>query len=323
MMRMLSLLFAAALSAQAVTEERLGEILAGDDPKTVAELQAMQAHVQALVQRVLPATVALAGASGVLVRRDDRTYMLCAAHVTLAADKKIEILLTDGGRLRGTSLGANHQSDVSLVRVDSDGEHPAVEIGRSSELERGQWVLMLGHPSGRKEGRTAPARLGRVLRVPETGYLVTDCTMQAGDSGGPLFDMQGRIVGINSRINRNLAMNMHAPVDALVAQWQELDEGTVTQARRRGRRYPGFGVPLEYGDGAPVFGAVAPDSAAARAGLRAGDRLFEIDGTEVDGRRAVQRVLRDFRAGEEVTIVVERDLQGHELKLKLVSEVGR
>ena len=90
MMRMLSLLFAAALSAQAVTEERLGEILAGDDPKTVAELQAMQAHVQALVQRVLPATVALAGASGVLVRRDDRTYMLCAAHVTLAADKKIE-----------------------------------------------------------------------------------------------------------------------------------------------------------------------------------------------------------------------------------------
>jgi serine protease Do len=310
--------------AAEVSAERLREIFAGGEPESVAELAAMQAHVQQLIQRVLPATVSLPGASGVLVERDGAPYLLCAAHVTLAADKAIRIRMTDGRRLTGTSLGANHRSDVSLVRVDSDDDLPAVAIGKSAELARGQWVLMLGHPSGRKQGRTAPARLGRVLRVPESGYLVTDCTMQGGDSGGPLFDMDGRVVGINSRISGNLAMNMHAPVDALMAEWQELLDGKVTESRRRrGRARLGFGSPLTYGEGCPVFGDVPADSAAQKAGLRAGDRLFEIDGNDIETRRDVLRILRELRAGDKVAVVVERDGKGVELELELVQETQR
>lgn len=303
----------------AVSADRLAEIFAGDEPKDARELAAMQAHVQALIQQVLPATVSLPGASGVLVQRDGKPFLLCAAHVTLEADKDIKIRMTSGRVLDGTTLGANHRSDVSLVRVDEEGELPSAEIGKSSELVRGQWVLMLGHPSGRKKGRTAPARLGRVLRVPESGYLVTDCTMQGGDSGGPLFDMQGRVVGINSRISGNLAMNMHAPVDALMGEWQELLEGKVTQSRR-GRGRLGFGVPLTYGEGSPVFEEVPEDSAAAKAGLQPGDRLFEIDGDDIDSRRDVMRTLREFRAGDRVEVVVERDGKGVELELELVRE---
>lgn len=308
----------------AVSAERLAVILAGEDPKTIDELKAMQTHVQDLVKRVLPATVSLPGASGVLVHRDNQSYVLSAAHVTMMAEQKIRITQADGKVIHGTSLGANHQSDVSLVRVDSRGDHASVEIGKSSDLKRGQWVLMLGHPSGSKPGRSAPARLGRVLRVPNTGYLITDCTMQAGDSGGPLFDMQGRVVGINSRINRNLAMNMHAPVDALVDEWTELQDGKVTQARRRrGRNQIGLGAPLTYGEGCPVFGDVPSDSKAAKAGLKKGDRLFEMDGTEIDDRRSVQRILRDFRSGEIITIVVERGGKGIELKIPAVTGEAR
>ena len=327
---------AATLSAQAqipppaptVSPERLAEIFAGGEPESARELAAMQDHVRALIQKVLPATVSLPGASGVLVKREGAPFLLCAAHVTLEADKDIQIRMTDGRRLAGTSRGANHQSDVSLVRVDVDADEaaalPAVEIGKSAELVRGQWVLMLGHPSGRKKGRTAPARLGRVLRVPESGYLVTDCTMQGGDSGGPLFDMQGRVVGINSRISGNLAMNMHAPVDALMAEWDELIEGKVTESRRRrGRGRLGFGAALRYGDGCPVFGEVPEESAAAKAGLQEGDRLFEVDGEEISSRRDVARILRSFRAGDTVAVVVERDGKGIELELVLEQGAGR
>ena len=315
---------AASPAASTVAAERLAEIFAGGEPQTVAELEAMQKHVQDLVQQVLPATVSLPGASGVLVRRDGQSYVLSAAHVTMMADQNIQITKSNGTRLRGTSRGADHQSDVALVRVDSQGDHPAAEIGKSAELKRGQWVLMLGHPSGQKPGCSAPARLGRVLRVPQSGYLVTDCTMQAGDSGGPLFDMQGRVVGINSRINANLAMNMHAPVDALVAQWSELHEGKVTQASRRGARARiGFGVELNYGEGCPVFGAVAADSAAAKAGLQQGDRLLAIDGNEVDTRRSVQRALRNFQADQQVAVMIERNGQGIELHLQLVKGAAR
>ena len=307
-----------------VTAERLAMILAGEDPQTVGELKAMQTHVQDLIKRVLPATVSLPGASGVLVRRNNESYVLSAAHVTMLADQRIRITQSNGKRLRGTSRGADHQSDVSLVRVDSKGDHAAVEIGKSSELKRGQWVLMLGHPSGNKPGRSAPARLGRVLRVPNSGYLITDCTMQAGDSGGPLFDMQGRVVGINSRINRNLAMNMHAPVDALVDQWDELLAGKVTESRRGRRDRLGLGAPLDYsGDGCPIFGDIPKGSSAAKAGLKKGDRLFEMDGTDIEGRRSVQRVLRDFRRGETMTIVVFRDGKGIELEIPVVTGDGR
>jgi len=304
-----------------VSNERLAEIFAGDEPTSIPEIKAMQAHVQSLIQRVLPATVSLPGASGVLVKRDGKPFLLCAAHVTLAADKEIKIRMTSGRDILGTSLGANHRSDVSLVRVDEEGDLPYAEIGKSSDLTRGQWVLMLGHPSGRKKGRTAPARLGRVLRVPESGYLVTDCTMQGGDSGGPLFDMQGRVVGINSRISGNLAMNMHAPVDALMDEWQELLDGKVTESRRRrGRSRIDFGVPLTYGDGCPVFEEVPEGSAAADAGLRSGDRLFEIDGDEISSRRDVMRALRNFKSGDKVEVVIERDGKGLELEVELVEE---
>lgn len=327
------LLVAAPLLAQAdasappaVTAERLAAILHGDEPQDVAELRAMQDHVQELLRKVLPATVSLPGASGVLVHRDDGYYVLCAAHVTLTADKSVSFRLPTGESLRGTSLGANHESDVSLIRVDSEGELPAVEIGESAALRRGQWVLMLGHPSGLKPGRAAPARLGRVLQVPERGYVVTDCTMQAGDSGGPLFDMQGRVVGINSRINDNLAVNMHAPVDALVSQWSELQQGKVTEARRRnprGQARTGFGAPLQFDEGCPQFGDVPEGGVAATAGLRTGDRLLEIDGAEVRSRASVAAALRKHQPGDIVTVVVERAGKGIELQLPIVRGDGR
>ncbi len=310
--------------ASPVAADRLAEILARDAPHDVAELTALQTHVQALLQKVLPATVSLPGASGILVQRDDGYYVLCAAHVTLTADKRITFRLPDGRQLRGTSLGANHESDVSLIRVDSEGEFPAVEIGESGTLQRGEWVLMLGHPSGLKPGRNAPARLGRVLQVPTRGYVVTDCTMQAGDSGGPLFDMEGRVVGINSRINENLAVNMHAPVDALVEHWTALQQGQVTEARQRQRGMrTDFGVPLQYGEGCPVFATVPKGSAQEAAGLRSGDRLLEIDGEEVQSRRSVSAALRSKQPGEQIKVLVARDGQGLELLLPVVRGTGR
>ena len=208
-----------------VTGSRLAEILAGGTPETIEELRALEGHVQALVERVLPATVSIPYGSGVLVRRDEDTYVLSAGHVTVSKGRELSIQTTDGTQMEGVSLGADRLVDVGLIQVHTEAEHPVVEIGTSADLKEGQWVLMLGHATIRKSGRTAPVRLGRVLYAPDSGYLITDCTMQWGDSGGPLFDMNGRVIGINSRNNRNLAMNLHAPIDALVKRWAETTKG--------------------------------------------------------------------------------------------------
>jgi serine protease Do len=307
--------------APQVTAERLGEILAGDDPRTVAELRAMQGHVQQLIARVLPATVSLGGASGVVVDRDGEKFVLCAAHVTEKADVDMNVRLADGRSGRGISLGADHRQDVSLIRLLGMDDVQVVEVGRSKDLQPGEWVLMLGHPSGLKTGRDAPARLGRVLRVPDRGYLVTDCTMQGGDSGGPLFDMQGRVVGINSRISRSLAQNMHAPVDAITSQWDDLLAGKVTQQERpRGRRSRlGLGVDLAWDDEGGVVEAVTPpageEGPEGVSPFVVGDRILEVEGRAVDSRRRLRGVMMRRAVGDEVEVLVARD--GEEVKLQV------
>ncbi len=221
----------------AVTDSRLAEILAGETPENLGELSELQRHVHRLVERVLPATVLLSnagqpwGSSGILVQRDGRNYVLSAAHSTRSAGRKMTIWMPDGSQIPGVTLGADRRNDVGLVLVETEAELPGVEIGGSANLKRGQWVLMLGHPSGRKPGRTAPVRLGRVLGVAKSGFVVTDCAMQGGDSGGPLLDMDGRLVGINSFCTPNLAVNVHGPIDPLVDQWAEFHDGKVIESK--------------------------------------------------------------------------------------------
>ena len=194
----MALALPAFLTAQC--DPALQKILAGGVPKSVADLKAMEQHTQGLLKKVLPCTVTCGGATGVIIKGG---YVLTAAHVIRSPGRDVRIILQDGRRLQGKSLGLSHRSDAGLVKLqDTDvAQLPALEMGKSGDLERGQWVMMLGHTGGRKTWRMPPMRVGRFLRIAGNGWLVTDCTMAGGDSGGPLFDMEGRVIGINSRIS--------------------------------------------------------------------------------------------------------------------------
>jgi serine protease Do len=312
-----ALSLAAALPAQAEppTKERLAAIFAGEVPANLAEARAMQEHVQALLARVLPAVVSLPGATGVLI---DGGLVLTAGHVTEEAGKKVRIELHDGRAIEGVSLGLNRMTDTGLVRVTTEGDFPTCPMGRSADLATGQWCLMLGHASGAKPGRSAPARLGRVLRVPESGYLVTDCTMQGGDSGGPLLDMEGRVIGINSRISRNLAQNMHVPIDAFHSEWDALLAGQVVGPEPTRSAFQPLGLRFERATqgGRMVVREVVDESRADEAGFAAGDRILEVDGKEIDGRPAYSEALRN-RASDQVLFRIQRGEEVLELEVEL------
>ena len=291
----------------------------GGEPSGTDDLRAMQHHVQALLAEVLPATIALGGASGVIV---EGGYVLTAAHVTRSKGRKVQMTLHDGRRIEGVTLGMNHRTDAGLVRITTAGELPFRPLGRSAELRRGQWCVMLGHPSGPKPGRAAPARLGRVLAVPANGYLVTDCTMQSGDSGGPLFDMDGNVIGINSRINGDLAQNMHVPIDAFRASWDALVAGEVIEAPQRRSRL-GFGATLDYQGPHPRVTAIADGSAAAEAGLAAGDVVLRVADREVTDRRSLARALGRRAVGDQVAVRVQRGDETLDLQIELQREGRR
>ena len=112
-----------------------------------------------------------------------------------------------------------------MVKIGVEGKYPALEMGNSADLKVGQWVIAIGHPGGFRENRTPVVRVGRILFV-SSFVIRTDCTLVGGDSGGPLFDMQGRVIGIHSRIGGlAISENMHVPVDTFREEWARLAAG--------------------------------------------------------------------------------------------------
>jgi serine protease Do len=194
-------------------------------PEGLDDLRALEKRVQEVVAKVTPSVVSLvagpSSGSGVIVRDG---LVLTAGHVSGQPDRDISIILPDGKRLKGKALGRNQSVDSGMVKITQEGTWPAVEIGKSFDLKKGQWVLTIAHPGGFRANRTPVVRLGRVLAV-DAFVIQTDCPLVGGDSGGPLFDLDGKLVGINSRIGSAINQNFHVPADSFLSTWSRLARG--------------------------------------------------------------------------------------------------
>jgi S1-C subfamily serine protease len=192
--------------------------------ETVDDLKAIEAHVQLLLERITPAVVGLrvgpGQGSGVIISKDG--YVLTAGHVSGKPNQNATIILPNGKTLKGKTLGQNTGIDSGLIKITDEGEYPFLDMGKSSALKVGQWVVAIGHPGGFRPNRTPVVRVGRIL-MNHPLVLRTDCTLVGGDSGGPLFDMTGKVVGIHSRIGgQAITENMHVPVDTFQQTWDRL-----------------------------------------------------------------------------------------------------
>jgi serine protease Do len=195
-------------------------------PETVDDLRNLEKQVQDVVTRVAPTTVGLRmGASqqgsGVLIKDG---YVLTAGHVSGMPGGAAAIILPDGRTLNGKALGRNTGIDSGLIRITDKGNWPVAETGKSADLKIGQWVIAIGHPGGIRSNRTPVVRLGRIL-LANAFVIRTDCPIVSGDSGGPLFDLDGKLVGIHSRIGGSISENLHVPVDCYINSWARLTQG--------------------------------------------------------------------------------------------------
>jgi serine protease Do len=234
-------------------------------PKDLGELRAIEERVKQVVGRVLPATVAVqvgpAQGSGVIVSHDG--LVMTAGHVVHQPGQRVTFFFPDGKTAKGTTLGVNSFSDAGLMKITDKGDWPCVERGRSTEVKPGSWCVTVGHPLGYQSDRPPVVRVGRVLRC-EATVLQTDCPIVSGDSGGPVFDLEGKVIGINSRIGSSTELNLHVPVDMFTRDWEKLLKGEVAQAR------------LPYRDAEPIKALLRPIAAeAARSVVR-----IDCDGKE-------------------------------------------
>ena len=227
--------------------------------------------------------------SGFIISKDG--YILTNNHVVDHADK-VTVRLQDRRTLTAKVIGTDPTYDIALLKVDAGGDLPAVSIGDSHNLKAGQWVLAIGSPFGFDYTVTQGivSAVGRNLGQrdqPYTSFIQTDVPINRGNSGGPLFDLQGRVVGVNSQIYSNtgdyLGVSFSIPIDlAMNAVQQIKSKGYVSRGMLGVTMQPVDddivkAFKLENGAGAAVV-EVTPDSGAAEAGIQPGDIILSYDG---------------------------------------------
>ncbi|MEJ6830960.1 MAG: trypsin-like peptidase domain-containing protein [Akkermansiaceae bacterium] len=193
--------------------------------KTPAELDA---HLRELAPSLVDSTIAIflggGSGSGVIVTEDG--LVITAAHVTSKPGEQVKVLLSDGRELPATSLGADHETDGALLQINAPGPFPFRPYVKTKTYEVGDWAIATGHPGGPVIGRPAPVRIGRIIAAGVgSGFrdaISTDATVISGDSGGPLFNLDGEVIGINSNVGMPWTANQHVPMPAIIAKWDAL-----------------------------------------------------------------------------------------------------
>ena len=304
-----------AWATEALTvEPRLQAIFNGDVPESVDDLRAMQRHVQSLSEKVLRATVGVqvgsAQGSGVIISADG--YVLTAAHVIGKSGRTAQVFLQDGrqGRqVRALTLGTFRTMDAGLLKIqvlpgNGASEWPHAAIGDSAKVALGQWCLATGHPGGIQNGRQPAVRLGRILSINPNTALSSDCTLIGGDSGGPLFDMQGNVIGVHSRIGGPLTANLHIPVNSFQQEWERLIRGD-NWGHIPGNR-PFIGVQGEANSTVARLIQVFPKSPAEQAGLKVDDVVLSFGGQPVGDFDSLRSYVEDQDPGTTVEVQVQR-----------------
>ncbi len=333
---------------------RLQQVLAAVDSKNgngaaphVGDAEALDAYSRAVtgaVERVGPAVVSvgmaraaperlrrrglpeLRGAgSGVIIAQDG--YVLTNSHVVRKAER-IEVRLPDGRDLSAQVVGDDPHSDLAVVRVTESGL-PAAELGDSSALRVGQLVIAIGNPLGFQATVTAGvvSALGRTLRT-QTGRLIenviqTDAALNPGNSGGPLVDARGRVIGVNTAIiagSQGICFAIPANTALLVAS-QLIREGRVRRAYLGVSAQP---VTLDRrvavrkgieGSHAVQVTDVLPDTAAAKGGVRPGDLIVRVGETDIASPDDLQQALSRHPVGDPLAVHIVR--AGEPLTLEL------
>jgi len=291
-------------------------------PRTLGDFREIQSALQSHLERARSATICLqmGGGSGsaVIVSKDG--LVLTAAHVTSKVDEEIKVIMEDGREFKGRSLGLNSETDSAMLQIEGDGPFPFVEVDLDDTTELGDWVFSLGHSGGFDKARGVNVRVGRLVRTaPST--IQSDCMLIGGDSGGPLFNMAGELIGIHSRVGASREESMHVPIREFQAHWDELKEGKfIGEGGFAQKSKPGsgfLGVVIEESDeGGLKVAEIWEDGVADKAGLKVGDLIIEIEGEKAT-KELMTNKLAESGAGDKLKLKWKSGAETKEETIKL------
>jgi len=249
---------------------------------------------------------------------DEKGWIVTNYHVAGKADE-ITVTLADGRKLPAKLMGGDEKTDLALLKVESSKPLPYVTFGDATKVRVGQPVMAVGNPFGLGGTVTTgivSARGRDIQSGPFDDYIQTDAAINRGNSGGPLFDMDGKVIGINTAIfspsGGSVGLGFAIP--------SSLAEGVVAQLKVNGKVERGLlGVQIQPmneelakrlsfdGDKGALVAQVTPDSAAMAAGIKSGDVIKSVDGKDVETIKDLTRMISSMKPGTSAKIGLWRD----------------
>ncbi|REC58733.1 Do family serine endopeptidase [Rhodosalinus sediminis] len=255
--------------------------------------------------------------SGFIISPDG--YVVTNDHVVRRAEE-VEVVRADETRLEAEVVGTDPATDLALLKVETDAALPAVAWGDSRDVAVGEWMVAIGNPFGLQASVTAgilSARSRDIRSGPYDAFLQTDAAINRGNSGGPLFNTAGEVVGVNTAIvspsGGSVGIGFAVPSRVAQSVIADLrDDGEVERGYLGVRMQPvdaalAAALDLPEDAGGALVAQVTEDSPAAAAGLRAGDVITSIAGEAIEDPRALSFAVAALESGQEVPVTVLRD----------------
>jgi serine protease Do len=261
--------------------------------------------------------------SGFIITADG--FVLTNAHVVEAADE-ITVKLTDKRELRAKVIGADRRTDIALLKIEATGL-PIVRFGDPNRLRVGEWVVAIGSPFGFENSVTAGIVSAKGRSLPQENFvpfIQTDVAVNPGNSGGPLFNLRGEVVGINSAIYSRtggfMGLSFAIPIDVANEVVQQLKSsgrvirgriGVVIQPVTR-ELADGFGLPKAQG---ALVNSVEKGGPAEKAGVEPGDVILRFDGKPVGSSEDLPRVVGATKPGSRVPMQIWRNKAARDVQV--------
>ena len=263
--------------------------------------------------------------SGFIVSPDG--IILTNAHVVDGATE-VTVRLTDRREFRAKVLGSDKPSDVAVLKIEATGL-PTVKLGSSTNAKVGEWVLAIGSPFGFENSVTSGIVSAKSRSLPDGTYIPfiqTDVAVNPGNSGGPLFNMKGEVIGINAQIFTHSGgyqgLSFAVPIDLAVKVKDQLQQyGKVSRGR--------LGVTIQevnqqladsFGLKAPggaLVASVEEDGPAAKAGIKAGDVILRLNGRAISSSAELPAQVADVKPGTNATLEISRNGATKEIEVKV------
>lgn len=259
---------------------------------------------------------------------DPAGYVVTNNHVIEGADA-IEVIFPNGSKLKATLVGTDTKTDLSVLKVEPKTPLKAVKFGDSRSMRIGDWVMAIGNPFGLGGSLTVgviSARGRNINAGPYDNFIQTDAAINKGNSGGPLFNLKGEVIGINTAIispsGGSIGIGFAVPTELAQNIVQQLIEFGETRRGWLGVRVQpvtddvAASLGMESAKGALISG-VAKGGPVENGPIVSGDVVLKFDGKDIQEMRDLLRIVAESPVGKEVDVVVLRDGRQETVKVKL------